>query len=120
MKPMPVVRALDDPRLRLCRGPDACLCRLNEAAACDRHEREGSQAGTSFIPLAIPPDGQGEHIGKGQGRDMRDYSKRLKQVFDLIHSISTSVNLIRGKTDVSDPWSHTELLGNTPDSGAAA
>jgi hypothetical protein len=44
---------------------------------------------------------------------MRDHPKRLKQVFNLVHSIFTVVNSIREKTDVPQPWFHRELLGNT-------
>jgi hypothetical protein len=79
-------QAFDDPRLRLRRVPGNAFCRLNEPATCNRHEREGAQAGTSFVALAIPSDGQGKHIGKGQGGDVRQYPQRLEQVLNLFHS----------------------------------
>lgn len=38
---------------------------LNEPSICNSHERDGAQAGTSFIALTTPSDRQGKHIGKG-------------------------------------------------------
>jgi hypothetical protein len=82
-------QAFDDPRLRLRRVPGNAFGGLNEPATCNSHERKGAQAGTAFVSLTIPPDGQGKHIGKGQGGHVRHDPKRLQQVFDLFHETTS-------------------------------
>jgi hypothetical protein len=56
-------------------------------------------------------------MGEGLGHNMRDNTKRLKQVFNLVRSIPAAVNAIRGRTVVPDLWFPMEPLGNTPQTG---